>query len=73
MNHQELPELTADALSRWAFAGLERLVRDTYGGTIVPMLDRRAVLDHPQVCRLGLLTDDPRPRLRFPLEVVELR
>lgn len=71
LNDQELPALTEAALSRWSFADLERLVRDTYGGTIVPMLDLRAVLDHPQVEHLGLVTDGPR--LRFPVEVVELR
>lgn len=71
LNDQELPALTADALSRWTFPDLERLVRDTYGGTIVPMLDLRGVLDHPQVEHLGLVTEGPR--LRFPVEVVELR
>jgi crotonobetainyl-CoA:carnitine CoA-transferase CaiB-like acyl-CoA transferase len=71
LNDQELPALTADALSRWTFADLERLVRDTYGGTIVPMLDLRAVLHHPQVEHLGLVADGGR--LRFPVEVVELR
>jgi crotonobetainyl-CoA:carnitine CoA-transferase CaiB-like acyl-CoA transferase len=65
----ELPRLTAERLSAWSFADLERLVRDKYDGTIVPMLSLPHVLKHPQVQHIGIVADTPMPHLRFPMEV----
>jgi formyl-CoA transferase len=64
----ELPRLTAERLSAWAFADLERLVRDKYDGTIVPMLSLPDVLTHPQVKHIGIVADGPTPHFRFPME-----
>jgi crotonobetainyl-CoA:carnitine CoA-transferase CaiB-like acyl-CoA transferase len=61
-----LPELTAARMSAWSFGDLERLVRDKYDGTIVPMLAIPEVIAHPQVRHLGLIADG---RIRFPMEV----
>ncbi len=66
----ELPKLTAGRLSQWAFEDLERLVRDKYDGTVVPMLNLPAVLAHPQVRHIGVIGDGPAPRIRFPMAVL---
>lgn len=73
LHEPELPALTAEALSRWSFEELERLVRDRYNGTIVPVLDLASALGHPQVRQLGMVSTDQPPLIRFPLEVVELK
>lgn len=72
LHKQELPSLTAEALSRWSFTDLERLVRERFEGTIVPVLDLAAVIAHPQVQHLGLVSHDQQ-LVQFPLEVVEIR
>lgn len=67
LNASLLPRLTAARLTEWSFTDLQALVRDKYGGTIVPMLSLPQVLDHAQVRHLGLVTAGNPPRLRFPL------
>lgn len=69
----ELPRLTAGRLSSWPFVDLERLVRDEYGGTIVPVLDLAATMNHPQVRHINVITETDRPRVRLPIDVVETR
>ncbi|GAC1344259.1 MAG: CaiB/BaiF CoA-transferase family protein [Acetobacteraceae bacterium] len=64
-----LPRLTAPRLSTWAFTDLEALVRDTYDGTIVPMLSLPEVIRHPQIQHLGLITGGAAPRIRFPMDL----
>jgi crotonobetainyl-CoA:carnitine CoA-transferase CaiB-like acyl-CoA transferase len=66
LNATDLPYLTAGRLTHWAFADLERLVRNKYDGTIVPMLSLTQVIDHPQVRHLGIFADGPT--IRFPME-----
>ncbi len=65
----KLQSLTAARLSSWPFAELELLVRDKYDGTIVPMLNLPQAVAHPQVRHLGIITDGPSPRIRFPMEM----
>ena len=71
LNASALPRLTAPQLCKWSFTDLQALVRDKYGGTIVPMLSLPEVLEHPQVRHLGLvapgLQHGTPPRLRFPM------
>lgn len=64
----ELPRLTAAKLSAWPFKDLEQLVRDRYGGTIVPMLSLPQVIDHPQIRHIGLVQDGRVRRVRFPMD-----
>jgi crotonobetainyl-CoA:carnitine CoA-transferase CaiB-like acyl-CoA transferase len=64
----ELPRLTAGRLSTWPFKDLERLVRDKYGGTIVPMLSLSEVISHPQIRHIGIIQEGPIPRVRFPMD-----
>jgi crotonobetainyl-CoA:carnitine CoA-transferase CaiB-like acyl-CoA transferase len=65
----KLPSLTAGHLAAWSFADLERLVRDKYNGTIVPMLSLSDVVRHPQVQHIGVISAGLAPRIRFPMEV----
>ncbi|MDE2333545.1 MAG: CoA transferase [Rhodospirillales bacterium] len=65
----DLPRLTAGRLTQWTFAEVEPMVRDKYQGTIVPMLDYRQVLEHPQIRHLGLVTPGAVPRVRFPMDM----
>ncbi len=65
----DLPRLTAGRMTHWSFADMERLVRDKYDGTIVPMLNLPEVAAHPQVRHIGVISDDPAPRIRFPMEM----
>ena len=65
VNIPSLPRLTAGRLVRWTFAEMERLVRDKYDGTIVPMLSLQEVVAHPQVRHIGVIADG---RIRFPME-----
>jgi crotonobetainyl-CoA:carnitine CoA-transferase CaiB-like acyl-CoA transferase len=65
----ELPALTASRMSQWSFDDLQRVVRDKYDGTIVPMLNIPDVIAHPQVHHLGLIGDGPVRRIRFPMEM----
>ena len=55
-------------LRAWSMAALERLVRDTLGGTIVPVLDLPALLVHPQTTGLGVVDRSGPLRVRFPLD-----
>ena len=66
----KLPALTAPVMRNWAFADLEKLVRDKYDGTIVPMLDLALAIEHPQVRHIGVITDGPMRRIRFPMDIV---
>jgi len=63
----ELPALTAARLLSWSFADLEKLVREKYEGTIVPMLSLSAAVDHPQVRHIGVIGADRR--FHFPIQV----
>ena len=65
----DLPRLTAGRMTNWSFADKERLVRDTYDGTIVPMLTLPQVAEHPQVRHIGVISADTPPRVRFPMEM----
>jgi crotonobetainyl-CoA:carnitine CoA-transferase CaiB-like acyl-CoA transferase len=65
----ELPRLTAERLVAWSFDDIERLVRDKYDGTIVPMLDLPQVIRHPQVQHIGVIEAGEIPRVRFPMDV----
>ena len=64
----KLTELTIGPLSKWKYADLERLVRDKYDGTIVPMLSVPEVLAHPQIEVIGLIDPGPPARMRFPVD-----
>ena len=64
----KLPKLTAPMMRNWAFADLEKLVRDKYDGTIVPMLNLAQAVEHPQVRHIGVITDGPPRRIRFPMD-----
>ena len=65
----ELPRLTAERMSMWAFEDLQLLVRDKYDGTIVPMLNIPQVIEHPQVQHLGIIGDGQVRQVRFPMEM----
>jgi crotonobetainyl-CoA:carnitine CoA-transferase CaiB-like acyl-CoA transferase len=65
----QLPALTAGRLIAWSFDDLERLVRDKYDGTIVPMLNLVQAVGHPQVRHLGVIATGKNPQLRFPMEM----
>lgn len=69
VNIPDLPRLTAGRLTHWRFADMERLVRDRYDGTIVPMLSLPEVVVHPQVRHIGVITKGPSPLIRFPMDV----
>ena len=64
----KLPALTAPMMRQWSFADLEKLVRDKYDGTIVPMLNLVQAVEHPQVRHIGVITDGPMRRTRFPMD-----
>ena len=63
------PALTAPMMRKWSFADLEKLVRDKYDGTIVPMLKVAQTVDHPQVRHIGVISEWPLRRTRFPMDV----
>ncbi len=65
----DLPRLTAGRLTHWSFADMERLVRDKYDGTIVPMLKVAQTIEHPQVRHIGVISDGPMRRTRFPMDI----
>jgi len=65
----ELPALTAAQMKKWAFADLEKLVREKYDGTIVPVLDLSKVLEHPQIEHLGMIIPGEKPTICFPMEM----
>ncbi len=66
----KLPALTAPVMRHWAFADLEKLVRDKYDGIIVPMLDLAQAVAHPQVRHIGVIIEGTPRRIRFPMDVV---
>ena len=68
----KLPALTAEKLSAWSFKDLERLVREKYDGTIVPMLGIPEVINHPQVAHLGVITSSAPGRIGFPIDATLL-
>jgi crotonobetainyl-CoA:carnitine CoA-transferase CaiB-like acyl-CoA transferase len=54
-------------LAQWSMAALTRLVREELGGTIVPMLDLAAVVQHDQIKGLEILAMAGEAHVRLPL------
>jgi crotonobetainyl-CoA:carnitine CoA-transferase CaiB-like acyl-CoA transferase len=54
-------------LRAWSMAALERLVRDELGGTLVPVLDLRRLVDHEQVRNLRIVDRSNGLRVSLPL------
>lgn len=74
-NEHFLPELLEETLADRSFGELEVLVRERLGGTIVPIPDPKAVLDHPQTQALEFVERVPNDnviQLRLPVRIVSV-
>jgi CoA:oxalate CoA-transferase len=72
-NKRHLPALLNSTLQSWSLTQLEPIVR-RYGGTILPALNLKQVVNHPQVQSLGLITRESGsiPTIRLPFKSTEL-
>ena len=60
--------LVEGTLRGWTMTALDRLVRGELGGTLVPVLDLRRMIDHEQTRCLGIIDRSRGFHLRFPLD-----
>ena len=72
-NKRFLPALLNPTLIAWRLTELEPIVRE-HGGTILPALDLKQVVEHPQVRGLGLIdgvSGHAIPAIRIPFKCTE--
>ena len=72
-NKRHLPTLLNPTLESWSLVELEPIVRK-HGGTILPALDLKQVVNHPQVQNLDVIVCEPGANIstiRLPFKCTE--